>query len=341
MEIFYDVLTFSLQALVIVLAIAVVLMLIAGTVIKVQGHSKTDLDIEMLDSKYDQVEAHIQDCTLSKKELKDLHKKRKAEDKADQKNPVHKPRLFVLDFVGDVRASAVEELREEISGILLAYRHGDEVLVKIESPGGMVHGYGLAASQLLRLKSAKIPVVASVDKVAASGGYLMACVADKILAAPFAVIGSIGVVAQVPNFHRLLKKHDVEYREYTAGEFKRTVSLFGEITSKGEEKFKEQLEETHVLFKSFVGRYRQQLDMPKVATGEHWYGENALEKGLIDEVLTSDDYVLRALKTHKVLKLKIEKKQKLKEKLSSFLSGAVEKSVFRVLDRLVERHPFA
>ncbi len=332
MDVFYEVLVFSLQVLVVVCGIVVVLVVFAATFGKM--HAKSELEIDLLDKKWRHVEDLIQSVTLDKKELKQKQKEEKLKAKASAKNETPKSRLFVLDFVGDIKASAVEELREEISAVILAAKPTDQVLVKIESPGGMVHGYGLAASQLLRLKKAGIRLVASVDKVAASGGYLMACVADQVIAAPFAIVGSIGVVAQVPNLHRLLKKYDVDYQEYTAGEYKRTVSLLGEITPKGEEKFKEQLEETHQLFKHFVSRFREKLSLEKVATGEHWYGEQALSLGLVDEILTSDDFLLRAAKDQTVVKLNFEKKQKLSQKLSNLISTSLSRGFQSALEHL-------
>ena len=213
----------------------------------------------------------------------------------------------------------------------------DQVVINVDSPGGVVNGYGLAASQVVRLRDKNIPVTICVDQVAASGGYLMSVPAQKIYAAPFAIIGSIGVVAQVPNFHRLLKKNDVDYKEYTAGEFKRTVSLLGEVTEKGEKKFLEQLEDTHVLFKSFVGRYRPNLNLAKVATGEYWYGEQALELGLIDGIKTSDDLLLELSQTHLILKVSFEEKQSWSEKLSGVLGRSMSQAASRVLESLETR----
>ncbi|MFN2382159.1 MAG: protease SohB [Guyparkeria sp.] len=205
-------------------------------------------------------------------------------------------RTFVLRFHGDIRASAVEALREEVSAVLQAAEPGrDRVLLVLDSPGGVVPGYGLAAAQLARLRSADIELVAVVDRVAASGGYMMAAVANRIVAAPFAIVGSIGVVAQMPNIHRLLKRNDIDVELHTAGQFKRTLTLLGENTEAGREKFREELEQTHVLFKQFLNRYRPQLDLEKLATGEHWYGEDALELALIDEIGTSDDWILQAV----------------------------------------------
>ncbi len=206
-------------------------------------------------------------------------------------------RTFVLRFHGDIRATAVEALREEVSAVLQVAEPGrDRVLLVLDSPGGVVPGYGLAAAQLARLRTAGVELVAVVDRVAASGGYMMAAVADRIVAAPFAIVGSIGVVAQLPNIHRFLKRNDIDVELHTAGQYKRTLTLLGENTEAGREKFREELEQTHMLFKDFLNRYRPQLDLDKLATGEHWYGQDALELALIDEIGTSDDLVLEAVR---------------------------------------------
>jgi serine protease SohB len=225
-------------------------------------------------------------------------------------------KIFVLDFKGDIQASAVENLREEITLILATAKAGrDRVVVRLESPGGMVHGYGLAAAQLVRLRDAGFHLTICVDKVAASGGYMMACIANEIISAPFAVVGSIGVVAQVPNFNRLLKEHNVDFELYTAGQYKRTVTMFGENTPEGKAKFEEELQQTHILFKHFVEKYRPQLNVDKVATGEHWYGQDALDLNLVDKLQTSDEYLLALLPQHDVYVINTRKKATLGEKL--------------------------
>jgi len=217
-------------------------------------------------------------------------------DKGEADEADSTSRTFVLRFHGDIRASAVEALREEVSAVLQAAKPGrDRVLLVLDSPGGVVPGYGLAAAQLTRLRNAEIELVAVVDRVAASGGYMMAAVANRIVAAPFAIVGSIGVVAQLPNIHRLLKRNDIDVELHTAGQYKRTLTMLGENTEAGREKFREELEQTHVLFKDFLNRYRPQLDLDKLATGEHWYGEDALELALVDEIGTSDDWILEAV----------------------------------------------
>ena len=207
--------------------------------------------------------------------------------------PSEKPRTFVIRFDGDVAATAVEHFRIEVSAVLTMAQPQDEVVVCIESPGGMVHSYGLAASQMMRIRSKGIPLTAVVDRVAASGGYLMAAVANKIVAAPFAVIGSIGVVAQVPNVHRLLKKNDVDVEVLTAGKYKRTLTLLGENTEEGREKFRQELEDVHALFQDFVVENRPGLDIEAVATGEAWYGTRALALHLVDELADSDEYLIQ------------------------------------------------
>lgn len=248
--------------------------------------------------------------------------------------PSDKKRVFVLDFHGDIKASACDNLREEISAVLSLATSADEVVVKLESGGGMVHSYGLAASQLARISNKKIPLTVCVDKVAASGGYMMACVADKIIAAPFAVLGSIGVIAQLPNFHKLLKKNNIDYEMFTAGEYKRTVTMFGENTDKGREKFKEDLEDTHVLFKEFVSEHRPQVDIAKVATGEVWFGRRAMEVNLVDSLYTSDEYLLAQAENADIYEVSYSFKKSLPEKLGLAAQGAVDRLLLTWWERL-------
>jgi len=232
-------------------------------------------------------------------------------------------RIFVLNFDGDIRASAVSSLCQEVSAILTMAGPADEVVVRVESGGGVVHGYGLAASQLARLRERGIPLTVAVDKIAASGGYMMACVADKIIAAPFAFIGSIGVLLQSPNLRGLLKKHDVEFEQIYAGEHKRTLTLFGENTDKAREKVQQQIEETHTLFKAHVKAQRPGVDIEQVATGEYWLGSRALEMGLVDQLQTSDDYLMAARGDAQILELHYAEKQKLIDKFASMMRAAL------------------
>jgi serine protease SohB len=232
-------------------------------------------------------------------------------------------RVFVIDFKGDIMATGVESLREEVTAVVGIAEATDEVVVRLESPGGAVHSYGLAASQLARLREKNIPLTICVDKVAASGGYMMACVGQQVIAAPFAVIGSIGVVASLPNVHRLLEKHGVDYADYTAGRYKRTVTVLGQVTDEGKAKLKEQLEETHGLFKEFIHTMRPKLDVEAVATGEHWYGTRAVELGLIDKLSTSDDYLLERAKEARVFEVECERPRPLRERAASMAYAIV------------------
>ena len=335
-----EVLIFALKALVVVIGFASIIILIA--VVAARASQKSELEIEPLHKKHKDWADFLKSLTASKEELKEEKKRAKAQKKAEKKegknksteDEVSQKKVFVLDFNGDMHAHQVDNLREEITAVLQTATAQDEVVVKVESPGGVVHSYGLAASQLMRIRDRGIPLTICVDQVAASGGYLMACVANKILCAPFAIVGSIGVVAQVPNFFRVLKKHDVDYKEYTAGDFKRTVSLLGEITPQGEAKFQERLVDTHVLFKNFVQRFRPQLDLAKVATGEYWFGEEALKLGLVDELRTSDDYLLSFEKDTPIFELTYEVKKSISDKLSEIAGQALSKALLKVWTRL-------
>lgn len=266
---------------------------------------------------------------LEKKQAKLAVQQKQKQDKSSNQVAGAKPKLFVLSFNGSMDAHEVEELRQEITAVLAIIKPEDQVVIKLESPGGVVHGYGLAASQLLRFRTRNIPFTAVVDKVAASGGYMMACTANKIVAAPFAIVGSIGVVAQIPNFNRLLKKHDVDIELQTAGEYKRTLTMFGENTDEGRQKFKQELEETHLLFKDFVKEYRPNVDIEQVATGEHWFAAQAKDKGLVDEISTSDDFILSHLDTHKIISVSFQRKRKLSERISKNVVKNVERLLFR------------
>ncbi len=279
-------------------------------------------------------EKKIAQTTASRLELLQLAQQLAKEAKIRRKN---NQKIFVLDFKGDIQASAVENLREEITLILATAKAGrDRVVVRLESPGGMVHGYGLAAAQLVRLRDAGFHLTICVDKVAASGGYMMACIANEIISAPFAVVGSIGVVAQVPNFNRLLKEHNVDFELYTAGQYKRTVTMFGENTPEGKAKFEEELQQTHVLFKHFVEKYRPQLNVDKVATGEHWYGQDALDLNLVDKLQTSDEYLLALLPQHDVYVINTRKKATLGEKLGLQAAQMTDSLIPAVMNKVAD-----
>lgn len=329
----------------VVVAVLVIIVAVSNVGQRRRHSDEGDIDVSYLNDRLRDYGDVMRDAVLDKHALKLHYKKEKQADKARDKSlkessetDARKARVFVIGFHGDIRASAVESLRREITAIMtLADSAHDEVVVTLESPGGMVHGYGLAASQLARLRHAGLPLTICVDKVAASGGYMMACLGSKILAAPFAVVGSIGVVAQLPNINRLLKRHDIDVELHTAGEFKRTLTMIGENTEEGRKKFKEELEDTHTLFKEFVSENRPSLDIAKVATGEHWYGQRALAMGLVDELMTSDEYLVGRAKDADVYSVRYVQKHKLMSRLGLAAEGSVDRLLVRWWDRLQQR----
>lgn len=312
-----------------------------------QGH----IEVKSLNEKYremsDAMQANIlsesaynEICKTEKKEQKAKLKAEKSRKRSKESLKPEKTRVFVVDFVGDIRASASHALAEQVTAILTQATPDDEVVILLESSGGMVHSYGLASSQLQRLREKGIPLTVCVDKVAASGGYMMACIANKLLAAPFAVIGSIGVVAQIPNINRLLKKHDIDFEMLTAGEYKRTLTVLGENTEKGRQKFQQEIQETHDLFKDFVSSNRPELDMAAVATGEVWFGNKALEKGLIDAVKTSDDYLFQRHSEAELYKISWVEKHSIVERFGLAAESVMERVFLRVYNELESRNFF-
>ena len=318
---------FLAKTLTIVLGILVVIVGVIASASRNKEQDAGHVEVNKLNDKLDEMSLDVQSKILSKDEVKKLEKEQKAKKKSEKKHKSDEndERIFVLDFDGDIKASAVTNLREEVTAILMVARKTDEVFVKLQSAGGMVNTYGLAASQLKRIKEKDIKLTISVDKVAASGGYMMACVADKIIAAPFAILGSIGVVAQLPNFNRLLKKHDIDYEMVTAGQYKRTLTVFGENTDEARSKFKEDIEDVHVLFKDFVSHERPVVDIDKVSTGEYWFGTRAKELDLLDELQTSDDYLLEKYKSANIYTVAFVEKKKLGDKFSAFLQTVSNK----------------
>lgn len=311
----------------IVIAILIVIAGIVAILTKGKDKDKEKLSVKNINDKFDEIADIVNAAILDKKEWKELKKaEKKAQKKQDKDSDKSRRKIFVINFDGDMRASQVNALRAEITAILTVATPEDEVLLCLESPGGMVHAYGLAASQLQRIKDKHILLTVCVDKIAASGGYLMACVADKIIAAPFAIIGSIGVVAQLPNFHRLLKKNNVDFEQLTAGEYKRTLTMFGENTDKARQKFLEDLDGIHIQFKDFIAEHRPQVNIEHIATGEHWLAKRAYELRLVDSLSTSDDYLLSASKKADLYAVKCRKKKSLGERIAAsthFLSDTV------------------
>ncbi|GMQ89796.1 MAG: protease SohB [Gammaproteobacteria bacterium] len=333
LEIFMQYGLFLAKAITIVIAIGIVLALVVAFSKKSRPMER--LDVKSLNRKYENMAQAMRRGVLSKKDYRRQSKADKTRKKSEAKKQVaERKRVFVLHFRGDIKATAVASLREEITALLTMATPTDEVLVCLENAGGLVHEHGLAASQLLRVKQRKIPLTVAVDKVAASGGYLMACVANRIIAAPFAIVGSIGVLAQLPNFHRLLNRHGIDFEQIKAGEFKRTVTVFGKNTDKDRAKLKQEIEDTHLLFKNFVAENRPGLDVARVATGEHWYGAQALEHRLIDELMTTDDYLLGASKSADLYEIKFTARKRVGEKLVSAIQSVVDDGLFRSWQRV-------
>ena len=325
MEFFIDYGSFLLKSISLIVIIALPFMIFFSSKGKESAAAGT-LKITNLSNKLDNMASAVKSITLNKNERKKLIKEKKKELKAKKNQSIPKP-VYVLNFNGDIEASSVENLKEEITAILKSDTKCQELVLRLESPGGTVIGYGLCAAQLQRLRDAGIKVTACVDKVAASGGYMMACVCNKIVSSPFAIIGSIGVVAAIPNFHKVLKKNNVDYELHTAGEYKRTITMFGETTPAGRKKFKEHLEDIHILFKDHIKKFRPNLDMKKIATGETWEGVKALEVGLVDEISTSDQYLLNLSKKHEIFEISYITKQNLQDKFSFFITNTVTRLV--------------
>ena len=322
LEIFLEYGLFLLKVITVLISVIVLISFIAASK---KSNTSEGLEIENLNEKYKGLSDSLNKAVMEKDEWKKKQKSEKAIAKKNKKKKTRKPKAYILDFIGDIKASAVPSLREEVTAILDIAKRNDQIVLRLDNHGGVVHEHGLAASQLARIRQKKIHLTVVVDKVAASGGYLMASVANKIYAAPFAILGSIGVIAQLPNFNRLLDNYGVDFEQITAGQYKRNVTMFGKNTDEDREKLKDQLEEIHELFKSSVNEYRPQLDLERVATGEHWYGSKALELGLIDEIKTSDELLIEMAKKYEIFSVKLKVKKPFKKRLLSNIDSLLEK----------------
>lgn len=342
MELLFQYGLFLAKIVTVVVAIAVIAVLIVN--VTQRKRQRGELRITNLSEQHKDMQEDLAVALLDapqqklwhkaqKKKLKLEAKAAKAKAKQGDTEAATKPRVWVIDFKGSMDAHEVSSLREEITAVLTVATPQDQVVVRLESPGGVVHGYGLAASQLQRIRDKQIPLTVAVDKVAASGGYMMACVANKIVAAPFAILGSIGVVAQIPNLNRFLKNKDIDVELHTAGQYKRTLTLLGENTDEGRQKFREELNETHHLFKDFVKEMRPSLDIEQVATGEHWYGTQAQEKGLVDEVGTSDELLLGLMENREVISVRYTQRKKMMDRFTGSAAESADKLMMRLWQR--------
>lgn len=323
-----------------VIAGLILLATVASLGSKGRRNNKGQLQVTHLNESMDAASNILAASILNDSEKKEAKKYKKNILKKSKKSKTSKKRIFLLDFDGDVKASAATNLREEVTAILNQARPEDEVVVRLESMGGMVHSYGFASSQLHRIKKKSIPLTICVDKVAASGGYMMACVANKIFCAPFAFIGSIGVVAQLPNFNRLLKKHDIDVELHTAGAYKRTLTMFGENTAEDREKFVEDLDKTHELFKNFVSEHRSGVDINTIATGEVWLGTDAKLKNLVDDIMTSDEYLMDRAADAEIYKVKYIHHKSLPEKMGWAAEGSADRLLLKWWNRLRSNQSF-
>lgn len=342
MDYLFDLMLFLAKTIILVGGIVMAIGLVLGSVREAREMlNQESIDVKNLNERFDAMKEALEERLLSADELKARAKQKKKDDKLEKKaakkaakaNPEAnnveeaKKRLFVIDFKGDIHPTQADNLREEISALLTVADKKDEVVIRLESPGGTVHGYGFASSQLQRIREAELPLTVAVDKVAASGGYMMAAVANNIVAAPFAIIGSIGVVLSMPNFNKLLKKHDIEYEQVTAGEFKRTLTVFGENTDDSRSKTKQELETIHELFKSHIAQFRPDLDIAAVATGETWHGNQAIDLNLVDALQTSDDYLLSRRESHDIYLIKYRCKKPITKRFGQFMRSTIE-SIF-------------
>jgi serine protease SohB len=331
MEFLHDYAMFLAKGLTIVVMTVVVLAALSAASQRSRGRGEEQLTVKHLNQRYRNMERALRLRVLGWRALRRHTKEYQRQKKrAARKRPEEETRIYVLRFHGDIRATRVENLREEVSAILTLARPGtDRIVLCLESGGGLVPSYGLAAAQLARLRETGLDLTVAVDRVAASGGYLMAAVANRITAAPFAVVGSIGVVAQIPNIHRLLKRHDVDIELLTAGQHKRTLTILGKNTPEGRAKFQEELEETHGLFKAYLQRFRPQLDLERLATGEHWYGEQALALKLVDELRTSDDLLMALAREHELYEVTFNRRQPMSRRIGIAFEAALERLLQR------------
>jgi serine protease SohB len=344
MEIITDYLIFLLKVFTIALAITIPLLIIIGSS-KNKSQAKGKLSITNLSDKFEEMGNAVKGSVMNPKDLKkfnkEISKDKKKKDKNKDKDKDNEiDSVFVLNFKGDIQASEVEKLKQEVNAILLSNTECKEVVIRVESGGGSAYAYGLCAAELKRLVDNEINLTVCIDKVAASGGYLMSCVATKIIAAPWAIVGSIGVIAQLPNFHRLLKKNSIDFEMHTAGAFKRTLTTLGENTDEGREKFKSDLEDLHLIFKNFVKEQRPQVDTETVATGETWQGEDAVKVGLVDSLETSDNYLVSLSKVAKLFEIEFLEKKNLTERFAISMQIIIEKSLIKFYD-LINKDRFS
>ncbi len=246
------------------------------------------------------------------------------------------PRLAVLRFQGlrDLNASGDQRLSEAIDEVLVNRDHFEEAVVIIDSPGGTTHGYGHAYALLERLSASGLKVTACIDRIGASGGYLMALPADRILAGPFAIVGSVGVVAGIPNVKRLLEEKGVSYRLFVAGDKKRVVHFADDDGPEVREYMDEKLAGIHTQFLQAVEKHRgDRVKLDEVRSGDHWSAEESVEKGLglVDELQTSAEYLLE--RNREVALVMIERRVDITERFAGYLAARLSARVASLFTR--------
>ncbi|KZX82185.1 hypothetical protein A3715_00045, partial [Oleiphilus sp. HI0009] len=260
----------------------------------------------------------IQDALLKFKPLKPIKSSSIRKFKASP----NKQSIFVLDFKGDKTASSVGSLSKEVSAILSVAKPNDEVFLRLESPGGTITGYGLASQQLIRLREAGIRLVVSVDEIATSGGYMMAAVGDRIIASPTSMLGSIGVIMEVPNFYNLLDRAGVQFHQFTAGKHKRLVSMTNKIGDAAKDQINQDLEKSHELFKNHVHTYRNSVNLESVSHGDVWSAKYCLDNKLVDDLMTSEAYLFDRASRANIFHISWDVERSFSDKLSSFAAQA-------------------
>ena len=340
MEFLVDYGMFILKFLTVLIGILFVALIIIGAAKQRSRSSRSqevELEVTYLNNAFKRTAAPLRNTLFSKKQRAAERKQMQKEAKIRKKKGADAKKIaYVINFQGDIRASQVSNLAQIVSSLIDVTSPGQEVILRLESAGGFVHTYGLATAQLLRLRKRKLNLVICVDKVAASGGYMMAAVASKIYAAPFSILGSIGVIGQIPNLNAFLKDKKVDIEQHTAGEYKRTLTVFGKNTPKGRKKFQEDLNTTHKLFKDVVQQYRPKIALRKVATGEIWYGSEARKLNLIDEVLTSDEYLHQKCRQADVYEINVKEKKTLTKRLGKMGEDATNRFIEAFISKLFE-----
>jgi protease-4 len=195
--------------------------------------------------------------------------------------------IAVIDVKGDILSS--EKVVKEIE----KYDEDSSVraiVLRVNSPGG-----GIAQSQEIykAVKEADKEIIASLGSVAASGGYYISCGADRIIANPGTITGSIGVITTFPKYHQLLKKIGVEWEVIKSGEHKDIGSPYRDMTVEEKRLFQDVIDD---LFDQFVEVVSVERDIPKeevlkLADGRIFSGNQAHELGLVDEIGTFSDAI--------------------------------------------------